>query len=57
MLNTMWTTIKSIRNSFFVLIFLILSFPTLDAKNSKDVSNTEVKKNHISQKKILSEFS
>ena len=44
MLNTMWTTIKSIRNSFFVLIFLILSFPTLDAKNSKDVSNTEVKK-------------
>ena len=58
MLNIMWTTIKSIRNSFFVLIFLILSFPTLDAKNSKDVSNTEVKKkNHISQKKILSEFS
>ena len=54
MLNTMWTTIKSIRNSFFVLIFLILSFPTLDAKNSKDVSNTEVKKKTISHKKKYS---
>lgn len=49
MLNIMWTTIKSIRNSLFVLIFLISSFPPLDAKNSKDVSNTEVKKkNYLS---------
>ena len=54
MLNIMWTIIKSIRNSIFFLIFLILSFPTLDAKNSKDVSNTEVKKKTISHKKKYS---
>ena len=47
--NIMWTTIKSIGNSFFVLIFLILSFPS---KNSKDVSNC--KKKTISHKKKYS---
>ena len=46
--------LKNIRNSFFLLAILLLGFSNLEAKNSKDVSNTEVKKKTISHKKKYS---
>ena len=50
--------LKNIRNSFFLFAILLSGFSDLEAKNSKDVSNTEVKnKNYLSQKKIFSNFS
>ena len=50
--------LKNIRNSFFLIATLCLGFSNLEAKNSKDVSNTEVKKKTTShKKKIFSKFS
>jgi hypothetical protein len=46
--------LKNIRNSFFLLAILLLGFSNLEAKNSKDVSNTEVKKKTLSHKKKYS---
>ena len=46
--------LKNIRNSFFLFAILLLGFSNLEAKNSKDVSNTEVKKKTISHKKKYS---
>ena len=46
--------LKSIRNSFFVLLLLFTSFTTLEAKNSKDVSNIKVQKKTISHKQKYS---
>ena len=45
---------KNIRNSFFLFAILLSGFSNLEAKNSKDVSNTEVKKKTTSHKKIFS---
>ena len=46
--------LKNIRNSFFLFAILLLSgFSDLEAKNSKDVSNTEVKKKEVSHKKNI----
>ena len=42
---------KNIRNSFFLFAILLSGFSNLEAKNSKDVSNTEVKKKTTSHKK------
>ena len=36
---------------FFILVFFFTNLPSLEAKNSKDVSNTQVKKKTISHKK------
>ena len=47
----MLKTLKSIKNSLLILIFLTIN---VEAKNSKDVSNTEVKKKTISHKKKYS---
>ena len=41
MLNIMLKILKNIRNSLLILIVLTAN---VEAKNSKDVSNTEVKK-------------
>ena len=41
MLETMLKILKNIRNSLLILIVLTAN---VEAKNSKDVSNTEVKK-------------
>ena len=50
--------LKNIRNSFFLFAILLSGFSDLEAKNSKDVSNTEVKRKTIShKKKIFSNFS
>ena len=46
--------LKNIRNSFFLFAILLSSFSDLEAKNSKDVSNTEVKRKTISHKKKYS---
>ena len=46
--------IYSLKHSFFILILLFFSFTILEAKNSKDVSNTEVKKKTLSHKKKYS---
>tara|TARA_A100001035_G_scaffold183364_1_gene145994 strand:+ start:235 stop:1041 length:807 start_codon:yes stop_codon:yes gene_type:complete len=46
--------ILSLKYSFFILVLLFLSFPNLEAKNSKDVSNTQVEKKSISHKKKYS---
>ena len=46
--------IYSLKYSFFILILLFFSFTILEAKNSKDVSNTEVKKKTLSHKKKYS---
>jgi hypothetical protein len=47
--------LKNLINSLLILILLTVN---VEAKNSKDVSNTEVKKkNSLSQKKILSKIS
>ncbi len=54
MLNTMLQIIKSIKNKvilFLTTIFIVISFSFAEAKNSKDVSNTQVKKKTISHKK------
>ena len=58
MQETMLKILKNIRNSFFLLAILLSGFSNLEAKNRKDVSNTEVKKkNSLSQKKVLSKIS
>ena len=58
MLEIMSKISRNIRNSFFLIAVLCLGFSNLEAKNSKDVSNTEVKKKTIShKKKIFSKFS
>ena len=44
----------SLKYIFFILILLFFSFPILEAKNSKDVSNTQVEKKSISHKKKYS---
>ena len=48
----MFRIIKNIKNDlilFIIITSLAFSFPIAEAKNSKDVSNTEVKKkNYIS---------
>ena len=49
--------LKNIRNSFFLFAILLSGFSDLEAKNSKDVSNTEVKKKLSLTKKIFSNFS
>ena len=54
MLETMLKILKNIRNSFFVLLLLFTSFTTLEAKNSKDVSNIKVQKKTISHKQKYS---
>jgi hypothetical protein len=55
MQETMLKILKNIRNSLLILIVLIAN---VEAKNSKDVSNAEVKKkNSLSQKKVFSEIS
>ena len=46
--------LKNIRNSFFLFAILLSGFSDLEAKNSKDVSNTEVKRKTISHKKKYS---
>ena len=46
--------LKNIRNSFFVLLLFFTSFTTLEAKNSKDVSNIKVQKKTISHKQKYS---
>ena len=46
--------LKNIRNSFFLFSILLSGFSDLEAKNSKDVSNTEVKRKTISHKKKYS---
>ena len=47
--------LKNIRNSLLILIVLTVN---VEARNSKDASNTEVKKkNSLSQKKVLSKIS
>ena len=46
--------LKNIRNSFFLFAILLSGFSALEAKNSKDVSNTEVKRKTISHKKKYS---
>ena len=53
MLEIMLKILKNIRNSFFLFAILLLGFSNLEAKNSKDVSNTEVKKKTISHKKNI----
>ena len=47
--------LKNIKNSFFLFAILLSGFSDLEAKNSKDVSNTEVKKEKLSliKKNIL----
>jgi hypothetical protein len=50
----MLRTIRNIKNKlilFIALIFLISGFSVTEAKNSKDISNTEVQKKTISHKK------
>ena len=55
MQETMLKILKNIRNSLLILILLTVN---VEARNSKDVSNTEVKKkNSLSQKKVLSKIS
>ena len=46
--------LKNIKNSFFVLLLSFTSFTTLEAKNSRDVSNIKVQKKTISHKKKYS---
>ena len=46
--------LKNIRNSFFLFAILLSGFSDLEAKNSKDVSNTEVKRKTTSHKKKYS---
>ena len=51
MLETMLKILKNIRNSLLILIMLIAN---VEAKNSKDVSNAEVKKKlSLTKKSIL----
>ena len=54
MLNIMLLITKNTKNKvilFLTLIFIMMSFSFAEAKNSKDVSNTQVKKKTISHKK------
>ena len=48
MQETMLKILKNIRNSLLILTILTVN---VEAKNSKDVSNTEVKKKTLSHKK------
>ena len=51
MREIMLKILKNIRNSLLILVVLTVN---VEAKNSKDVSNTEVKKKTLSHKKKYS---